>query len=303
MSSASERSARPLGRVKPAPDNHLSAGAVQAALGRRRFLATAAVGGIAIAAAGQAVAQARGAPPEAQPWTKSLGTPVGAHGYGVPSKYESAVQRRQSPGLTPQPQSSVSFTPLQGLFGIITPSGVHFERHHQGWWDVDPVQHRLMVHGLVKRPLVSRWTTSCGCRRCRASTSSSAAPTAGWSGATSRCRRCSTRTACRVQRIHRRAAVDAARRVGFDSKSAQFVLAEGRGRFGADPHDPDGARARRRDGRVWAERRDAAPRERLSAAPVVPGVQGVSWVKWLRRLEVGDKPWNARRTRRCTTST
>lgn len=27
---------------------------------------------------------------------------------------------------------------------------------------------------------------------------------------------------------------------------------------------------------------------------VVPGVQGVSWVKWLRRLEVGDMPWNAK---------
>jgi sulfane dehydrogenase subunit SoxC len=35
---------------------------------------------------------------------------------------------------------SVSFAPLQSLFGIVTPSGLHFERHHQGWWDVDPSQ-------------------------------------------------------------------------------------------------------------------------------------------------------------------
>jgi sulfane dehydrogenase subunit SoxC len=34
----------------------------------------------------------------------------------------------------------VSFAPLQSLFGIVTPSGLHFERHHQGWWDVDPSQ-------------------------------------------------------------------------------------------------------------------------------------------------------------------
>ena len=45
--------------------------------------------------------------------TRTLGAPVGASGYGMPSKFESSVQRRQSPGLTPQPQSSVSFTPLQ----------------------------------------------------------------------------------------------------------------------------------------------------------------------------------------------
>jgi sulfane dehydrogenase subunit SoxC len=48
------------------------------------------------------------------------------------------VQRRQSPGLTQTKQASVSFAPLQSLFGIVTPSGLHFERHHQGWWDIDP---------------------------------------------------------------------------------------------------------------------------------------------------------------------
>jgi sulfane dehydrogenase subunit SoxC len=52
----------------------------------------------------------------------------------------------------------VSFAPLQSLFGIVTPSGLHFERHHQGWWDVDPSKHRLMINGsddrLVKTPKV-----------------------------------------------------------------------------------------------------------------------------------------------------
>ena len=59
-------------------------------------------------------------------------------GYGKPSKHEANVQRRQSPGLTQTRQASVSFAPLQSLFGIVTPSGLHFERHHQGWWDIDP---------------------------------------------------------------------------------------------------------------------------------------------------------------------
>ena len=79
-----------------------------------------------------------------------LGQGVAAEGYGKPSKYETNVQRRQSPGLTQTTQSSVSFAPLQSLFGIVTPSGLHFERHHQGWWDIDPSKHRLMVNGMVK---------------------------------------------------------------------------------------------------------------------------------------------------------
>src|SRR6185295_19298600 len=86
--------------------------------------------------------------------TRGLGQPVASRPYGVPSTHEAALQRRQSPGLTRVGESSVSFTPLHGLFGIVTPSGLHFERHHQGWWDIDPAQHRLMVMGLVREARV-----------------------------------------------------------------------------------------------------------------------------------------------------
>ena len=86
--------------------------------------------------------------------SKGLGQPVVTDGYGSPSKHEKNLQRRESPGLTRVGGASVSFAPLQGLFGIITPNGLHFERHHQGWWDVDPQQHRLMVMGMVKEPKV-----------------------------------------------------------------------------------------------------------------------------------------------------
>ena len=40
------------------------------------------------------------------------------------------------------------------MHGIITPNGLFFERYHAGRADVDPRQHRLMIHGLVERPLV-----------------------------------------------------------------------------------------------------------------------------------------------------
>jgi sulfane dehydrogenase subunit SoxC len=66
------------------------------------------------------------------------GPAVATNPYGMPSKYESQLVRRESPGLARVGGASVSFAPLQGLFGIITPSGLHFERHHQGWHDIDP---------------------------------------------------------------------------------------------------------------------------------------------------------------------
>lgn len=46
-----------------------------------------------------------------------------------------------------------STTPLQDLHGIITPSSLHFERHHNGVPTIHPTQHRLLVHGLVGRPM------------------------------------------------------------------------------------------------------------------------------------------------------
>ncbi len=46
-----------------------------------------------------------------------------------------------------------SLTPHQSLYGIITPSALHFERHHNGVPSISPDRHRLLIHGLVDRPL------------------------------------------------------------------------------------------------------------------------------------------------------
>ena len=75
-------------------------------------------------------------------------------GYGVPSSFEADVQRV---GIGSQPGtvgSGASRTPLERLDGIITPSGLHFERHHSGVPDIDPEQHQVLIHGLVERPLI-----------------------------------------------------------------------------------------------------------------------------------------------------
>ena len=149
-----------IGRVLPAPENHLSAEKLeQARKARRSFMGKALAMGAGAVTSAAVSAKAMAADGESAilelpPHTKGLGQPVATLGYGAPSQWEGNLQRRQSPGLTRVPQASVSFAPLQGLFGIITPNGLHFERHHQGWWDIDPSKHRLMVNGLVKRERV-----------------------------------------------------------------------------------------------------------------------------------------------------
>ena len=52
------------------------------------------------------------------------------------------------------PNNYNSLTPLQDLHGIVTPSSLHFERHHNGVPAIDPARHRLLIHGLVERPLI-----------------------------------------------------------------------------------------------------------------------------------------------------
>jgi len=90
-------------------------------------------------------------PPELPEWMKAPG--AGMSGYGRRSRFEDDVQRSvgSAPGTT---GSGASRTPLEKLSGMITPNGLHFERHHSGIPDIDPAQHRLLIHGLVARPLI-----------------------------------------------------------------------------------------------------------------------------------------------------
>ena len=124
------------------------------ATSRRRFLA-AATGLAAGAVAPRALADnAKNLPPNVADWTRTLGDGVAVRAYGHPSKHEKHVVRRDVQWLTASRESSVSFTPLHELDGIITPSGLCFERHHSGIAEIDPADYRLMLHGLVGKPLM-----------------------------------------------------------------------------------------------------------------------------------------------------
>ena len=70
-------------------------------------------------------------------------------GYGTRSQFETEVRWRFP---TPTQESSWTMTPLEHGHGIITPSGLHFERHHGGIPTIDPARHTLIVHGMVDRP-------------------------------------------------------------------------------------------------------------------------------------------------------
>jgi sulfane dehydrogenase subunit SoxC len=294
------------GRLRKAPENFIARDGVarvfaEARNGRRDFLRgafAAAAAGAALPAAAQAVAPNDGDPnivtlPE---HSRGLGQAVATGGYGKPSKYERNVQRRQSPGLTQTTQASVSFAPLQSLFGIVTPSGLHFERHHQGWWDIDPSKHRFMVNGMVKNakvftmdelmrlPAVSRFHFI----ECGANTGMEwgnvAVPTAQYThGMLS----CSEFTGVPLITLLELA--------GADLKNGKFVLAEG----------GDGSSMTRtipmsmvRSGEVlvaYGQNGEMLrPEQGYPLRLVVPGVQGVSWVKYLRRVEVGDQPYGTK---------
>ncbi|WP_413856731.1 sulfite dehydrogenase [Candidatus Aalborgicola defluviihabitans] len=304
-----EHALKGAGRLVKAPESFIDPAGVQQVFteakdGRRNFLRTAFATAAATAAT-LAHAQSNPVPltggdpnilqlPE---HSRGLGRPVVSDGYGKPSSFEANVQRRTSPGLTQTTQASVSFAPLQSLFGIVTPSGLHFERHHQGWWDIDPSKHRLMINGsdekMLKQSMVftmdELMRLSSVSRlhfiECGANTGMEwgnvAVPTCQYThGMLS----CSEFTGVPLRILLEMA--------GADFKRGRFILAEG----------ADGSSMTRTIPMELVESGEVIvaygqngemlrPENGYPLRLVVPGVQGVSWVKYLRRIEVGDMPY------------
>lgn len=136
---------------------------IQPTRGRRNFLARTTVVASSIAALGftdaargqtapAATAAPSNLPPNIPSWSKALGAPT-ASPYGKPSKFETKVIRNMYPGVK-EPMSAYSTSPLQELDGTITPNGLFYERHHAGVPEIDPAEHRLMIHGLVRNPMI-----------------------------------------------------------------------------------------------------------------------------------------------------
>jgi sulfane dehydrogenase subunit SoxC len=82
---------------------------------------------------------------------RALGAAVSP--YGSRSRFEKMARHVNTNTKVPLEEAS-SRTPLHDTYGIITPSSLHFERHHGGVPEIDPATHTLTIHGLVDRPLV-----------------------------------------------------------------------------------------------------------------------------------------------------
>src|SRR4030095_13258539 len=125
-------------------------------LDRRAFLRSGAA--LAAAMTGYTLVESAAAEPLVDdPWSVEPGNLVPT--YGVPSRFEKNVARTLT-NPKREPRTQHERTPPHLIHGTtqpngtITPSGLHFVISHAGDADIDPDKHRLVIHGLVKRPLV-----------------------------------------------------------------------------------------------------------------------------------------------------
>ena len=246
---------------------------------RRSFLRLTAMWSAAVAAVR--------APARAQTPRPLGGTPSG---HGDRSPFVGSQRWSRAPDAT----ASSSNTPLADSQGTVTPSDLHFERHHTGVPEIDPDQHRLLIHGLVKQPLVftmndlarlpavSRFHfVECSGNSARDWGRPGAANVQLSHGLAS----CSEWTGVRL--------ADLLDEVGVDDE-ARWIIGEGAdaGRMVRSlPLD------RALDDVILAYGQNGEPVRPEQGYPLrllVPGCEGSLSVKWLRRLEVSSLPTMAR---------
>ena len=275
------------------------------AFDRRSFLAkgSAVVGATAAGlAGGNALAANPGnLPPHVPEWSKVLGPSVDDFPYGKPSDYEKHVVRRSVDWLTATRESSINFTPLYALDGFVTPNGLCFERHHGGAAEVDPEDQRLMIHGLVDKPLIFTMDELKRFPRVSRFHFLECAANGGmeWRGSqlngvqyTHGMIHCVQWTGIPLKIILEEAGV---------KPGAKWLLIEGADSAGMNRSLP---MEKALDDCLLAFSQNGErlrPEQGYPLRLVVPGYEGNMWVKWLRRIEVGDQPWHTREeTSKCT---
>ena len=259
------------------------------------------LGGGLVTAAAALSANARAAevneanlPPNVPEWTPYLGPGVDVTPYGVPSPYEEHVVRRWVEWLTASAESSVNFTPLQDLDGIVTPNGLCFERHHGGVPEIPPQDYRLLINGLVERELIFTLEDLKRFPQVNRFHFLECAANGGmeWRGA--QLNGCQY-TFGMVHNVQYSGVLlsDICREVGLKPK-AKWVLAEGGDSAGMNRSIPiekildDCMLAYSMNGEALR------PEQGYPLRLIVPGWEGNMWIKWIRRLEFGDMPYMAR---------
>ena len=220
---------------------------------------------------------------------RPLGT--GVTPYGDRARFEKETRFfPRSPNLL----AASSRTPLQDSHGIITPSSLHFERHHAGVPAIDPAAHRLLIHGLVDRPLV---LTMDEIKRLPSVSRIYFLECSGNSGSEWR-----PQPETDVQRAHGLASCSewtgvplsvVLREVGVQP-AAKWIVAEG-GDAAEMTRSVPIAKARDDALLAYGQNGEALrPEQGYPLRLLLPGWEGNINVKWLARLKIVDKPYYTR---------
>lgn len=228
-------------------------------------------------------------PRAAEDMPSELGAPLGP--YGDRSPFEKAVRWRRD---TKTPQTGSSFTPLADSVGTLTPSSLHYERHHSGIPTIDPSRHRLLIHGMVERPLS---LSMADIRRLPSVSRIFVLECGGNSGS-----EWAAKTAPDVQRSHGLASCSE-----WNGVPLSLVLTEARIRSGAAWVIAEGADACRMERSIplpkamddillaYGQNGEALrPAQGYPLRLIIPGWEGNANVKWLHSLKLADQPYMAR---------
>ena len=225
-------------------------------------------------------------------WMLKPGRPLS--NYGQPSPHEKEAIRwiSSNPAL---PGNGISWTPLHQLAGTVTPSGLHFERHHNGVPEIEPDQHRLLIHGLVNNPIfldmdkLARYPMLSRFCFIECGGNSNAGwreePTQASAGNLHGLVSCSEWTGVPLSTVLQEAGIQ---------PTARWLIAEGADAAAMNISIPmdkawdDSILALYQNG----ER--IRPENGYPLRLLLPGWEGVTNVKWLRRLEAADQPAMAR---------
>ena len=262
---------------------------------RRRFMKGGAALGAALVAGaarpipGDAQSPRQPAPAPDDP-SKVVGGPMVP--YGERSRFEDAVREKGPPSMPDE--WGGNFTPLADLRGIITPSGLHYEVCRGGIPDIDPRTHRLLIHGMVDRPLI---LTMDDLRRLPSTSRIVFLECAGnsrseWRGPdapevkfTHGLTSCTEWTGVALSLLLREAGAQ---------KGAAWIVAEGGDATGNERSIPM-AKAMDDVLVAYAQNGEALrPGNGYPLRLMVPGWEGNVNTKWLRRIKVVDKPYMTR---------
>jgi sulfane dehydrogenase subunit SoxC len=193
------------------------------------------------------------------------------------------------------PNNFNSLTPLQALHGIVTPSSLHFERHHNGVPTIDPARHRLLIHGLVERPLVF---TVADLERLPSSSRIAFLECSGntWDG-------WRDPQDVTVQDTHGLTSTSEWTGVKLSTlleavgvrREARWMLAEGSDAAGLDRSVPLTDEVLNEGMVCYGQNGEALrPEQGYPIRLFLPGFEGNINVKWLRRLKLGSAPFMTR---------